>query len=92
MGQDEDEESAFSDWLHAQLAAAPGADLYPDTFSDAHEAILKWRRRYRGAPKLWRSLFKADKVIKELSETAPVISAVKTVVSEATRADARIAQ
>jgi hypothetical protein len=79
----DDDESAFSEWLAQQLTAAPGADIYADVFSDAQAAILKWRRRYRGAPKLWRSLFKADKVIKELIETAPVIDAVRTIVNEA---------
>ena len=43
--------------------------------------MLRWRRRYRGNPRLWRSLFKGEKVVKEIVESAPVIAAVREVVA-----------
>ena len=79
-------EASFAAHLSAELASAPGAELYPDVFADAHEVILTWRRRYAATPQLWRRLYRADRVLKELIEAAPVIAAVRDVVAEASLA------
>ena len=76
-------EAAFADYLANELANAPGADLYPEVFVDAQQCILTWRRRYASTPMLWRRLYRAEKVLKELIESAPVIAAVRDVVAEA---------
>jgi len=45
--------------------------------------MVQWRRRFHGNPVLWRRLFKGEKVVKELTETAPVIAAVMDLVGSA---------
>lgn len=74
-------EAEFRQWLDCKLANAPNADMYAALYSDAADAIVQWRRRYRGSPRLWRSVFKAERVLKELVETAPVIASVRSVVA-----------
>jgi len=51
--------------------------LYPELFSQCATAVTHWRRRYRDDRSLWLRLFKADKVIKEVIESIPVISLVQ---------------
>ena len=74
------DEEAFSTWLSECLADAPGADKYADLFADCHDCVLRWRRRYRGNQRLWRSLMKADRVVKEIVEAAPVLAAARDMV------------
>ena len=62
--------------LEAELAEAPGSDVYADVYSDAVGAVRQWRRRYRGNQALWRRLMRPEKLVKEIVESAPVISAV----------------
>lgn len=80
---DDDDESIFAGWLAAKLAEAPGANVHAELFADCHECVLRWRRRYRGNPRLWRSLMKADKVVKEIVEAAPVLAAARDAVNSA---------
>ena len=75
------DEDAFSEWLLEKLAAAPGAEEYAALFSDMHASVLRWRRRYRGNARLWKSIMKADRVVKELVEAAPVLAAAREVVA-----------
>ena len=77
------DEASFAEWVSSELSNAQGAERYPEVFHDAEIALLRWRRRYREtSPRLWKSLMRADKVIKELEESAPVIEAVRCVVAE----------
>ena len=75
-----DDESTFSAWLASQLAEAPSAHLHEELFADVHACVLRWRRRYRGNPRLWRSL-KAERIVKEVVEAAPVLTAAREVVA-----------
>ena len=78
-------DESFSAWLQSELSTAPNYHMYPDVYADAQVAIVRWRQRYLGtSPRLWKSLMKADRILKELIEAAPVISAVRAVVDEAT--------
>lgn len=63
-------------WLEAELAEAPGNDMYADVYLDAVGAVRQWRRRYRGDQALWRRLMRPERLVKEIVESAPVISAV----------------
>eukprot|EP00574_Skeletonema_japonicum_P005589 CAMPEP_0201727984 /NCGR_PEP_ID=MMETSP0593-20130828/14366_1 /ASSEMBLY_ACC=CAM_ASM_000672 /TAXON_ID=267983 /ORGANISM="Skeletonema japonicum, Strain CCMP2506" /LENGTH=403 /DNA_ID=CAMNT_0048219953 /DNA_START=106 /DNA_END=1317 /DNA_ORIENTATION=- len=67
----------FHTWLQNQLQNAPGRNTYASTYQDSLTAIVNWRKRYRGNPSLWKRIFKKDRVIKELIESAPVIDFVK---------------
>ena len=78
-----DDEREFSTWLSERLAAEPGAAEHAELFADAHASVLRWRRRYKGNPRLWRSLMKADRVVKEIVEAAPVLAAAREVVAAA---------
>ena len=75
-GPDLDGEAAFADWLDKALRAAPNQAAYGQTYLDSAAAVVRWRRRYRGNPKLWNRLMK-DKVVKELIECAPVVAACR---------------
>ena len=75
-GPDLDGEAAFADWLDKALRAAPNQAAYGSTYIDSAAAVVRWRRRYRGNPKLWNRLMK-DKVVKELVECAPVVAACR---------------
>jgi hypothetical protein len=75
-GPDLDGEAAFADWLDKALRAAPNQAAYGRTYLDSAAAVVRWRRRYRGNPKLWNRLMK-DKVVKELIECAPVVAACR---------------
>ena len=77
-----EDEQAFRAWLTGELTGEPGSDVYPEVFRDAIEAVVRWRRRFQGNPKLWQRLFKRDRVVKELVESAPIIAAVKVIVAE----------
>ena len=68
------DEAAFSVWLSTRFAEEPGADEYSELFADAHDAVLRWRRRYRGKQRIWKAL-KAERIIKEIVEAAPVLAA-----------------
>ena len=75
-------EASFRAWLGSELAQQPGAERYPEVFAGALEAIVGWRRRFQGNPRLWLRLFKPEKVLKELVESAPILDAVSTFVAE----------
>ena len=70
----------FSSWLTNEVAVCPGRTIYSSVYDNAIEAIVEWRKRYRGNPLLWKRIFRKEKVIKELVEVAPVIDVVKSVV------------
>ena len=70
-------------WLKEQVQDVPGRNTYSETYEDSLNAIVNWRKRYRGNPSLWKRIFKKDRVIKELVESAPVIEFVKRAVVEA---------
>ena len=78
-----DDEASFSAWLSDRLASEPGAEEHAALYSDAADAVVRWRRRYRGNPRLWRSVMK-ERVIKEIVEAAPVLTAAREVVASAT--------
>jgi len=67
-------------WLKEQVQDVPGRNTYSTTYEDSLNAIVNWRKRYRGNPSLWKRIFKKDRVIKELVESAPVIEFVKRAV------------
>ncbi len=69
-------DAQFHSLLHRQLADAPGRNDYPTVYEKCIDAMVKWRHRYRGNPKLWQRVFRKDKVLKELIESAPIIDAV----------------
>ena len=75
-GPDLDGEAAFAAWLDEALSKAPNQAAYAATYAASVAAVVKWRRRYRGNPKLWNRLMK-DKVVKELVECAPVVAACR---------------
>jgi hypothetical protein len=79
------DEAAFAEWFAERLAAEPGAARLRETalFDDSVACVLRWRRRYRGNPRLWRSVFKAERVVKEIAEAAPVLEAARQVVAAA---------
>ncbi len=79
-----DGEAAFADWLDKALRAAPNQAAYGQTYLDSAAAVVRWRRRYRGNPKLWNRLMK-DKVVKELVECAPVVAACRDYVDAHTK-------
>ena len=81
---DLDGEAAFADWLDKALRAAPNQAAYGQTYLDSAAAVVRWRRRYRGNPKLWNRLMK-DKVVKELIECAPVVAACRDYVDAHTK-------
>lgn len=66
----------FSSWMFSELASAPGRQEYKTTFDSAIGAIVKWRKRFRGNPAVWKRLFKRDRVFKELIESAPILHMV----------------
>lgn len=70
-------------WLKEQVQDVPGRNTYSTTYEESLNAIVNWRKRYRGNPSLWKRIFKKDRVIKELVESAPVIEFVKRAVVEA---------
>ena len=78
-----DDEAEFSAWLSDRLSTSAGVNEHADLFADCHAGILRWRRRYRGNPRLWRALFKGDKVVKEIVEAAPVLAAARELVHAA---------
>mmetsp|Transcript_27739 Transcript_27739/g.47128 ORF Transcript_27739/g.47128 Transcript_27739/m.47128 type:complete len:393 (-) Transcript_27739:35-1213(-) len=67
----------FHTWLQNQVQDAPGRNTYASTYEDSLTAIVNWRKRYRGNPQVWKRIFKKDRVVKELIESAPVIEFVK---------------
>lgn len=72
----------FHAWLHNEVRDAPGRNTYSSAYEDSLNAIVKWRKRYRGNPSLWKRVFKKDRVVKELIESAPVIEFVKRAIVE----------
>ena len=72
----------FGAWLLDEVKDCPGRATYSTVYEHSIMAIVKWRQRYRGNPKLWKRIFKKERVIKELIESAPIIEAVKQAVEE----------
>jgi len=70
----------FRLWLLNEVKDAPGRNTYDAVFQDSIQAIIKWRQRFRGNPMVWKRIFKKDRVIKELIESAPIIENVKRLV------------
>ena len=72
---EEEDEAKFVAWLQSELEASPAAAAYPELMSmeGCGAAVLRWRRRYRGNARLWKRLFKRDRVLKEIEETAPIV-------------------
>jgi hypothetical protein len=70
----------FTSWLTTELEHVSGRHVYDQVFENAITAIVNWRMRYRGNPSLWRRIFKKERVIKELVESAPIIHAVQELV------------
>ncbi|KAL7544814.1 hypothetical protein ACHAWF_008178 [Thalassiosira exigua] len=71
----------FRSWLMGEVSDCPGRDTYSSVYEDSVDAIVKWRRRYRGNPRLWKRVLKKERVVKELAEGAPIIHAVKKCVA-----------
>jgi len=67
----------FHSWLTEELSDAPGRQAYGKAFDNAISAIVEWRKRYRGNPKLWKRLFKKERIFKELIESAPILHLVQ---------------
>jgi len=72
----------FHTWLQNEVRHAPGRNTYSSTYEDSLNAIVNWRKRYRGNPSLWKRIFKKERVMKELIESAPVIEFVKRAIVE----------
>ena len=72
----------FEAWLLDEVKDCPGRATYSTVYEHSIMAIVKWRQRYRGNPQLWKRIFKKERVIKELIESAPIIEAVKQAVEE----------
>jgi len=66
----------------SRLDPEPLRRSYPHVFDLAASAVVSWRSRYRGNPSVWRRIFHADRVIKELVEAAPVIDAALKIVGD----------
>ncbi len=66
----------FRAWLHEQLEDAPARNNYQAVYEKSIDAMVNWRKRYRGNPRLWKRIFKKDRVLKELIESAPIIDIV----------------
>ncbi|KAK3284057.1 hypothetical protein CYMTET_8274 [Cymbomonas tetramitiformis] len=77
---EQDDEASFSEWLSGALSASPGYATYPEIYAEAHDCVLRWRRRYRGDKPTWQRLMKRERLVKELGEAAPVIARVRAVV------------
>lgn len=73
----------FEAIMAAELQNDPLAKDYPDVFALAPKCLVKWRRRYRGNPSLWKRLFHKQKILKEFIEAAPIVDAVRTFVAHA---------
>lgn len=70
----------FHSWLFSEIENVPGRETYSEVYENSLNAIVNWRKRYRGNPKLWKRIFNRDRVIKELIESAPIIQSVKRVI------------
>jgi len=70
----------FRTWLRSELEHVPNRDTYSDVYEDSIEAIIRWRKRYHGNPKVWKRIFKKDRVVKELIESVPIIQSVKDII------------
>ena len=75
-------DAEFHAWLTDEVADCPGRNTYSSAYEDSLNAIVQWRRRYRGNPALWKRVFKKERVIKELIESAPIIESVRKVVAK----------
>mmetsp|Transcript_16481 Transcript_16481/g.34695 ORF Transcript_16481/g.34695 Transcript_16481/m.34695 type:complete len:400 (+) Transcript_16481:42-1241(+) len=78
----------FHTWIAGEIANCPGRKTYSSVYEDSINAIVQWRKRYRGNPLLWKRVFKKERVIKELVESAPIIDAVKRAIVESSNCDA----
>lgn len=67
----------FHAWLSQEVANCPGRKTYSSVYEESLNAIVEWRKRYRGNPLLWKRIFKKERIIKELVESAPIIELVK---------------
>eukprot|EP00581_Thalassiosira_minuscula_P014983 CAMPEP_0183732218 /NCGR_PEP_ID=MMETSP0737-20130205/37838_1 /TAXON_ID=385413 /ORGANISM="Thalassiosira miniscula, Strain CCMP1093" /LENGTH=404 /DNA_ID=CAMNT_0025965163 /DNA_START=56 /DNA_END=1267 /DNA_ORIENTATION=- len=77
----------FHTWLMGEVKDCPGRNTYSSVYEDSIKAIVRWRRRYRGNPHLWKRIFKKERVIKELIESAPIIESIKHAVNESSSRD-----
>mmetsp|Transcript_38979 Transcript_38979/g.83190 ORF Transcript_38979/g.83190 Transcript_38979/m.83190 type:complete len:392 (+) Transcript_38979:223-1398(+) len=75
----------FHDWLMEEVDDCPGRKTYSSVYEDSVKAIVQWRKRYRGNPLLWKRIFKKERVVKELIESAPIIESVKRFVESNNR-------
>jgi len=76
----------FISFLESEINVHPGTQTqYQHIYQLAIQAILKWRTRFHGNPKLWKRLFDKKRILKELIEAAPIIDAVQKIVSEYTQ-------
>lgn len=70
----------FKTWLSSELENVPGRNIYSDVYEASITAIVNWRKRFRGNPKVWKRIFTKQRVVKELVESAPIIQSVKALV------------
>lgn len=83
----------FQVWIHEQLQEEAGPVLYEkygeQVFDKLSKCITLWRKRYRDgdSAKLWKRLFKRDRVVKEIIESLPIIHAIDGWVASASNDD-----
>ena len=86
----------FQAWIHEQLQEEAGPVLYEkygeQVFDKLSKCITRWRKRYRrdgdgDSAKLWKRLFKRDRVVKEIIESIPIIHAIDGWVASASNDD-----
>ena len=59
------------EWIEQELQKLPVSSLYPTLAQNALDILKVWRQRF---PKqIWIRIFRRDRVLKELNETAPVM-------------------
>mmetsp|Transcript_24548 Transcript_24548/g.73679 ORF Transcript_24548/g.73679 Transcript_24548/m.73679 type:complete len:380 (-) Transcript_24548:16-1155(-) len=73
-------ERDFTAWLAAELETAPNRETYADLYAESAAAVVRWRRRFHGNPKLWQRLAK-ERLVKEVVECAPVVAATRDFVA-----------
>ena len=82
-------EREFVAWLAESLRDAPGRAAYPAVFDSLEAIVVRWRRRFRGNPSLWKRLMKA-RLLKEIVEIAPVIAATQDFIGGRAPGDAPV--
>lgn len=80
----------FAAWFTTRLALHPLLKTrYPRILDLAPRAVAAWRERYRGNVPVWRRVFDADRVVKEIVEAAPVLDAALRIVEGAEGEDGK---